>query len=159
MLDKHLRVKTANLSYYNAFKVNAADTEGKLIYETAHKDWDIPVLKELLENILPEKSTFDNLELTHTFYNIGERRMRLNAREIKEGNSEKLILLAIEDITEQARAEEARVEIQKRYQFITNSIPQKYGQPTKKATSTFLMTFGSTTRDFRWMNSKSGDGK
>lgn len=125
VLDKHLRVKTANLSYYNAFKVNAADTEGKLIYEIGHKDWNIPVLKELLENILPEKSTFDNLELTHTFYNIGERRMRLNAREIKEGNSEKLILLAIEDITEQARAEEARVEIQKRYQFITNSIPQK----------------------------------
>ncbi|GAB4014989.1 chemotaxis protein CheB [Spirosoma migulaei] len=125
VLDKHLRVKTANSAYYQSFQVDVADTEGKLIYELGNNDWDIPVLKELLENILPKQSTFDDFELTHTFYKVGERIMRLNAREIKEGNSEKLILLAIENITDQKRAEEAQLQIQERYQFITNTIPQK----------------------------------
>jgi hypothetical protein len=49
----------------------------------------------LLENILPEKSVFNDFEVTHTFRNIGELIMLLNAREvINKNTSEKLILLS-----------------------------------------------------------------
>ncbi|OIN57405.1 chemotaxis protein CheB [Arsenicibacter rosenii] len=125
VLDEHLHVKTANRAYYTLFQTTEADTEGKPLYELGRRDWNIPVLNELLEKVLSEKETIDNLELTQTFYNIGEQIIRLNARQIRQENSEKLLLLAIENITEQKRAEEARLQIQKRYQFITNTIPQK----------------------------------
>jgi len=126
VLDKHLRVKTANSSYYRAFQVNDKETEGKLIYEVNDSQWNIPALSELLEKILPEESTFRDFEIIHTFAVIGERTMLLNARQlVTGGGQEKLILLAIEDVTEQRKAEEIQRQIQKRFQFIADAMPQK----------------------------------
>lgn len=103
VLDKHLHVKTANNAFYKTFSVNEQETEGVLIYELGNKQWDIPQLRVLLERILPQKTKFAELEIAHHFQHIGERVMLLNAREmIRQHNSERLILLAIEDITKQA---------------------------------------------------------
>ena len=107
VLDKHLRIKTANNSFYKTFRVNEAETEGVLIYDLGNKQWNIPALRLLLEKILPEKSVFNDFEVTHTFSIIGERVMLLNAREVINKNSlEKLILVSIEDITELKKAQE-----------------------------------------------------
>ena len=58
-------------------------------------------LRKLLETILPQKSVFNDFKITQTFSAIGERFMLLNGRELTKSNSsEKLILLAINDITE-----------------------------------------------------------
>jgi diguanylate cyclase (GGDEF)-like protein/PAS domain S-box-containing protein len=81
---------------------------GQLIYDLGNKQWDIPKLRELLETILSEKTTFDNYEVEHDFADIGRRIMLLNARQIQRvSGKERIILLAIEDITERKRAEEA----------------------------------------------------
>ena len=59
-----------------------------------------PRLRELLEDILPQKTSFDNYEVEHDFADIGKRVMLLNARQIKRvSGKERIILLAIEDIT------------------------------------------------------------
>lgn len=101
VLDEELRVIKASRSFYNFFKVNPENTIGKLIYELGNHQWDIPELKELLEKILPEKTTFDNYEVEHHFSSIGRHIMLLNARQIKRGlGKEKIILLAFEDVTE-----------------------------------------------------------
>nr|MDA3971183.1 PAS domain S-box protein [Desulfobulbaceae bacterium] len=62
-LDKDLRVVTVSRSFYDFFKVNPEDTVGKLIYDLGNKQWDIPKLRELLETILPEQTSFDNYEV------------------------------------------------------------------------------------------------
>jgi PAS domain S-box-containing protein len=70
--------------------------------------WDIPKLKELLEKIIPEKNSFDNYEVEHTFSSIGKRVMLLNARQVESAfGIEKVILLAIEDITERRGKEDS----------------------------------------------------
>ena len=52
--------------------------------------------------------------------------MLLNAHEIiRENNSEKLILLAIEDITEKKTADEKIIESEKQFHFIADAMPQK----------------------------------
>jgi two-component system cell cycle sensor histidine kinase PleC len=79
---------------------------GQLIYDLGNKQWDIPKLRELLETILPEKATFDNYEVEHDFADIGRRIMLLNARQIQRASGkERIILLAIEDITERKEIE------------------------------------------------------
>jgi signal transduction histidine kinase/ActR/RegA family two-component response regulator len=84
---------------------------GQLIYDLGNKQWDIPKLLELLETILPQKATFDNYEVEHDFATIGKRTMLLNARQIQRGaGKERIILLAIEDITELKRAAQAKSE-------------------------------------------------
>ncbi|GET34605.1 hypothetical protein PbJCM13498_34680 [Prolixibacter bellariivorans] len=105
VLNEELKVIKANLSFYNFFRVNPEDTIGRLIFELGNQQWDIPKLRELLEVILPEKITFDNYEVEHSFSTIGQRIILLNARQIKRAaGEEKIILLAIEDITEREHA-------------------------------------------------------
>jgi two-component system CheB/CheR fusion protein len=101
ILNKDLRVKSANQSFYKKFHVSRADTEGVLLYDLGNNQWDIPALRELLENIIPKNSFFNNFELTHVFPGIGEKFMLLNAsRIVQKTHREQLILLAIHDVTE-----------------------------------------------------------
>jgi|WetSurMetagenome_2_1015567.scaffolds.fasta_scaffold04044_3 two-component system, cell cycle sensor histidine kinase PleC len=105
-LDQDLRVVTASRSFYEVFKVNPKETVGQLIYDLGNKQWNISRLRELLETILPQKTTFDNYEVEHKFAAIGRRIMLLNARQIQRGvGKERIILLAIEDITERKEIE------------------------------------------------------
>src|SRR5512140_1612617 len=105
-LDQDLRVVSVSRSFYEVFKVNPDETVGQLIYDLGNKQWDIPQLRELLETILPRKTTFENYEVAHDFTNIGRRIMLLNARQIKRvSGKERIILLAIEDITERREIE------------------------------------------------------
>jgi two-component system cell cycle sensor histidine kinase PleC len=105
-LDQDLRVVTVNRSFYEVFKVKPEETVGQLIYDLGNKQWNIPKLRELLETILPQKTTFDNYEVEHDFATIGRRIMLLNARQIQRVlGKERVILLAIEDITERKEIE------------------------------------------------------
>ena len=105
-LDQDLRVVTVSRSFYEFFKVKPEETVGQLIYDLGNKQWDIPKLRELLETILPEKTSFDNYEVEHDFATIGRRVMLLNARQIEQAmGKERIILLAIEDITERKEIE------------------------------------------------------
>ncbi|MBE0539414.1 MAG: PAS domain S-box protein [Ignavibacterium sp.] len=108
ILDKDLRVVKASQSFFDFFRVSPEETIGTLIYDLGNRQWDIPKLRELLETILPEKTTFDNYEVEHIFSTIGKRIMLLNARQIERVfGKEKIILLAIEDITERKHLEDS----------------------------------------------------
>jgi len=101
VLDNHLKIVKANQSFYRNFGVTPAETEGVLIYHLGNRQWDIPRLKELLENILPQNSTFNDFDVEHDFEGIGRKIMHLNARRVyNKANQTQLILLAIEDVTE-----------------------------------------------------------
>lgn len=96
ILDPDLTVVGANESFYKNFQVTKEDTENKFVYDLGDGQWDIPELRTLLEEILPEKGVFNDYEVTHEFPKIGLKIMLLNARQLDET---KQILLAIEDIT------------------------------------------------------------
>jgi two-component system, chemotaxis family, CheB/CheR fusion protein len=101
VLGKDLRVKSANKAFYKTFGVNEEQTEGVLLFDLGNKQWDIPPLRELLEDIIPKNSQFFNFEVKHTFLNLGEKIMSLNAsRIIQKTHREHLILVIISDITE-----------------------------------------------------------
>jgi chemotaxis protein methyltransferase CheR len=72
-----------------------------LIYDLGNRQWDIPRLRQLLEDILPQNTSFHDFEVEHTFETIGPKIMHLNARRIYgQDNHADMILLAIEDVTE-----------------------------------------------------------
>jgi len=106
ILDAGLRIISASRSFYRTFAVTPQETERALIYEVGNGQWNIPGLRELLEDILPRNTSFEDYEVDHEFVNLGRRVMLLNARRIHNGGSQtKSILLAIEDITERKRME------------------------------------------------------
>jgi len=106
VLDKDLHVKMANQSFLGTFRASKAETEGRLLYELGNGQWDIPELRRLLEDIIPQHTEFRDFEVTHDFPAIGRRTMLLNARKLSEpGVNRELFLLAMEDTTERKQAE------------------------------------------------------
>jgi PAS domain S-box-containing protein len=106
ILSGELRIKLANRSFYQTFQVSPEETENRLLYDVGNHQWDIPKLRELLEDILPRNEQFHDFEVEHDFPNIGRRTMLINARRLRQREpATELILLAIEDITERKRAE------------------------------------------------------
>ena len=108
VLDGDLRVISANRSFCQTFQISPEETKDHLIYELGNNQWDIPRLRVLLEEMLPRDTQVQDFEVDHEFPAIGRRTMVLNAHRIRrDGTGTHLILLALEDITERQRAEEA----------------------------------------------------
>ncbi len=108
VLDNSLRVKTANRSFYQTFQVLQAQTEDRSIFELGNSQWEIPQLRVLLEEVLPQSNQIDNFEVEHIFEKIGRKVMLLNARKIRRTDEQEMILLVIQDITERKLFEEQR---------------------------------------------------
>jgi two-component system CheB/CheR fusion protein len=109
VLDADLEILLANLTFCTTFKVSQANTTGQLLYRLGNEQWNIPQLKELLEDILPKKSFVQDFLVTHTFPDIGLKSMQVSAQRIEDvaGGGRPMILLAVADITEQASAHDS----------------------------------------------------
>jgi nitrogen-specific signal transduction histidine kinase len=103
ILDSNLRVILGNPTFYQNFQVTSEQTENKLLYDLGNGQWNIPALKSLLEEVLPEKKVVKDYEVKHIFQTIGEKTILLNARRI---DTSQLIILAMEDITVRKELEE-----------------------------------------------------
>lgn len=113
ILNSSLKVLRASDGFYQMFKVSEKETEDAFFYDLGNKQWDIAVLREQLENILPEKGSFQAFEVDHVFNTIGRKILRLRARQFETYSQDKLILLAITDITDKRKVEEGLAEAER----------------------------------------------
>ncbi len=112
VLDGDLKIVSASRSFYETFKVKPEETEGQFIYNLGNRQWNIPRLRHLLEDILRKNTSFDSFEVEHNFPYVGKRIMLLNARRIPPPPVKpRLMLLAIEDITEREKIKEKLKEL------------------------------------------------
>ena len=112
VLDDAFCVLSASRSFYDTFKVNPEQTQGRLLYDLGDGQWDIPALRVLLETIIPERVAMDGFEVDHDFPLLGRRTMLLNARKVIYDNSEtSTILLAFLDVTERRIIEREKAEL------------------------------------------------
>lgn len=129
ILDKDLCVMAANDPFYHTFQVEPKDTTGNVVYELGNGQWDIPDLRKLLENILPQNTFFKGFQVAHEFPFIGRKIMILNARQIHFNSTSALfppiILLAIEDVTEMMAVAETLA-------AHTNQLEEKFTKRTQK---------------------------
>jgi PAS domain S-box-containing protein len=157
VLDKHLRVKTANKAFYKTFNVNEQETEGVLIYDLGNRQWNIPELRTLLEEILPQKKQITDFEVIHNFTSIGERVILLSALEItREKKEEKLILLSIEDITEKSFARKKIEDSEKRYNMMLMKSPFAFAVLKGK---NMVITIANDSVKEMWGKGKDLEGK
>jgi len=123
VLDEELRVVSANRSFYRTFKASRKETLGHRIYDLGEGKWNIPGLRELLEEILPLNTSFDDFEVHLAFPKIGEKTFLLNARRIhREKNATRMILLAIEDTTERKKSEEDRLDYETKLRLLASEL-------------------------------------
>jgi two-component system CheB/CheR fusion protein len=98
VLDGELRVKQANRAYYELFQTRREETERRFIYDLGQPHWSSSGLRQLLEQVLPRNSRFENFELDVDLPGGGRKKFWLNARRVTaEDNQDQWILLAIEE--------------------------------------------------------------
>jgi two-component system, chemotaxis family, CheB/CheR fusion protein len=99
-LGADLKVVHANDAFCRTFGVNPDQLDNKSVYEIADGQWNIPRLKQLLEEYLPSQGELRDFRLEHDFPKLGKRQLMINARRFyEEGRGLQSILLAIEDVT------------------------------------------------------------
>ena len=134
VLDKNMKIKSANKSFYSTFQVTEEESTGKLLYDLGDNQWNIKGLRELLEGIVPKNNSFYDFEVEHTFPLIGTKSMLFNAhRIVQQSINEELIVMTMVDITEvrrlaielqvkEKRALEKKLELEKRtHKFFEDS--------------------------------------
>ena len=72
VLDNDFTVLKANYSFYQTFSMSPEESEGQLLYDLGiWQQWNIPKLKELLQNLLPEQSGISDFRVEHEFATLG----------------------------------------------------------------------------------------
>jgi two-component system CheB/CheR fusion protein len=126
VLSGELRIERANLAFYQLFRVTPPETEGRLLTELGHGQWDIPRLSTLFVEILTTNRSFQDFEVEHDFPRIGHKVLLLNARRLlleHEPRGEQRILLAMEDISER-RVAERQFEVRQAFlQHLLDALP------------------------------------
>lgn len=98
VLNNALRVVCVSHSFYDVFKEVPDQVIQHPIYELANRQWDIPALRTLLQQVITTGEIFDNYPVDYHFTMTGPRKMLLNARRIvSTSGTSQLILLAIEE--------------------------------------------------------------
>jgi two-component system CheB/CheR fusion protein len=115
VLDGELKILLANLTFCRTFHVSQAETEGQILYHLGNEQWNIPKLRELLEEILPQSKQVENFMVTHDFPEIGVKTMLVSGRRIEDvsGGGPAMVLLSIEDITARKFTEAAMMKSEK----------------------------------------------
>jgi two-component system CheB/CheR fusion protein len=98
VLNNALRVVCVSRSFYDVFNEMPEQVIQRPIYELANRQWDIPALRTLLQQVVTTGEMFENYPVDYNFALTGPRKMLLNARRIvSSAGTSQLILLAIEE--------------------------------------------------------------
>lgn len=100
ILNKELKVLTANRAFYQTFNLLPDKLENRPFYELGAGELNVPQFRKLLQRVLTKGTSFDNFEIDYHIPKIGKRILLLNARKFyRQINATETILLAIEDVT------------------------------------------------------------
>jgi two-component system CheB/CheR fusion protein len=100
VLDREMRIQSANAAFYETFKLVPAKVENRLLFELDGGVWDCPEFLQLIE-----KSDASEIRIDRTFPRSASRVFLVTCRRIA---STPWLLLALNDITENARADVVR---------------------------------------------------
>ncbi len=116
ILDEKMVVVSANRSFYHLFRLTKDQTIGNIISELENGEFKIPELNDLLEEVIPIKSDFNNFEIKHCFRTIGEKVLLINGHFLHEQNGNAVqVLLSIDDITGKYIAQKNAADSEEKY--------------------------------------------
>jgi PAS domain S-box-containing protein len=124
VLSAGLRVLTGNRAFYAMFGLSRDATDGIPLEEIGNRAFDLAPLHCRLQQTLADNREFRPYEIDHDFPGIGRRIVMLNARRFSlSGHSEGMLLVGLQDITEQKRAEDELRDRERRFRELIEALP------------------------------------
>ena len=140
VLDRDLRVIAASRSFYQTFAVEPRNTQGRKLYLLGDGQWNIPALRNVLEEVIPKHRIVEAYEVEHEFPTIGRRIMLLNARQVfDEDGSATALLLAIEDVTERRDTEREKDELLRQKEILLEEMQHRVANSLQIIASILLL--------------------
>ncbi|HTE43390.1 MAG TPA: ATP-binding protein [Steroidobacteraceae bacterium] len=124
VLDSDLRVQTANRAFYELFDVSRETATGTSFLDPGH-DWKGLSLRVALEAAVTSNTAFETFEIQRDLPNLGCRVFQVDARKLSREESHSL-LLAVQDITDRKRAEEALRVSEERHRLLFTSMDEGF---------------------------------
>jgi two-component system CheB/CheR fusion protein len=125
VLNADMRLQSANTAFYHFFQVVPPQVTQQTLWELGDGQWDSPHLRKLLQEVQVNNQSFQDFEVEHDFTTIGHKIMLLNGRSIiseRNGIRDRLILLAMEDIT-------ARKEVERQKEVLLDIVVHEMTNP------------------------------
>jgi chemotaxis protein methyltransferase CheR len=114
VLDDQLRVLAASRCFCVIFKEDQNLSHGRSLFELGDGQWDVPGLRALLEQVVPDNAPVEGFEFEQDFRHLGNRTMQVNADPIQDqGNTPPMLLVAIKDITARREAQDEKAQLLK----------------------------------------------
>jgi two-component system CheB/CheR fusion protein len=111
VLDEKLRVLSGNEAFHQRYGMSQTESEGRAFDEIMNGAWDIPELRSALDRVLKGDERFQKLEVERELPRLGSRCLSLSGRAVSMPSGERMVLLAVEDITERLRGESERARL------------------------------------------------
>ncbi|HEX2966201.1 MAG TPA: chemotaxis protein CheB [Syntrophorhabdaceae bacterium] len=102
ILDNDLRILSANSSFYKLLGVGPEEAIDRVIWDVGKQNWQIPVLRQVLSDVIYDDKVFNDLRAEADFPSIGHRIILVNTRraELNQYRGGQSVLLSLEDVTE-----------------------------------------------------------
>lgn len=142
VLNLDLQAITANRSFYETFQVTPTETEQRLIFDLGNRQWNIPQLRSRLEGMLTNDTQLQDFEVEFNFEQIGQKTMLLNARKMPQVGDVQMILLAINDITEQKQLQAKNAQL-----LIQEQAARSAAEATNRSKDEFLSILSHELRN------------
>ncbi len=147
VLDENLRIIAASRSFYKKFGMSHEVTYDKMFYDLGNGEWNVPALRKLLEQVIPEHTIVEDYEVAHDFITLGNRTMLVNACEIRYENGRKKMLLSIHDVTEQRHIERELEQLIEQKNTLLNEMRHRIANSLQLIASILLIKAGTVGSD------------
>jgi two-component system CheB/CheR fusion protein len=107
VLRADLRIRLANRAFYKDYGLQPPEVENQLFLEIGGKQWDLPGLRDALKEVVNEGVSWE-LEFDSQFADQRKKSVCMYLRPVQP-DGEKLVVVAIEEITAQKTAERVLV--------------------------------------------------
>jgi PAS domain S-box-containing protein len=106
ILDERLVVRLVNDAFCRAFEVTEADAVGRSIEELGELQWDSPILQAALGTVLEDQPALTDVEIRFDAGRRGPRTFVMDVRRVVvQDTRSRLVLVALDDVTDRRRAE------------------------------------------------------
>ena len=139
VLDRDLRIKSANRNFYKTFKLREEEIESLPIYEIAGSQWNITAMRDMLDDVIRNNTQVNDLELELDFAGTGRKTVLINAKSIVQKiHRQQVILLAIQDITEHREGQRIIAEREAMFRNMADNAPVMLWVADENKMQTFM---------------------